>query len=98
MLFSCKNTAFGYWPGMLFIFGRRRLSVNSGGNMLTIKELDEFEQALKSGRIEADFEFGNEQQRYDILELLQKLMDVADTADEVASKIIYRGLQKPREA
>ena len=57
-----------------------------------------FEQALKSGRIEADFEFGNEQQRYDILELLQKLMDVADTADEVASKIIYRGLQKPREA
>ena len=66
--------------------------------MLTIEELDEFEQALKSGRIEADFEFGNEQQRYDILELLQKLMDVADTADEVASKIIYRGLQKPREA
>ena len=64
--------------------------------MLTIKELDEFEQALKSGRIEADFEFGNEQQRYDILELLQKLMDVADTADEVASKIIYRGLQKPQ--
>lgn len=60
--------------------------------MLTMEDLAKFEIALKSGKIEADFNYGNEQERGEILELLEKIMDVADVADEVATKLIFRGL------
>lgn len=63
--------------------------------MLTIKDIEEFEQYLRSGRLENDFEYGSETERHAILELLQKFMDTADVVDEKASKIIYKGLQKP---
>lgn len=60
--------------------------------MLTMEELDKFEKMLKSGKIEADFNYGDEKERGEILELLEKIMDVADVADEVATKLIFRGL------
>lgn len=60
--------------------------------MLTYEELDKFEKLLKSGKIEADFDYGDEKERGEILELLEKIMDVADVADEVATTLIFRGL------
>lgn len=59
--------------------------------MLTIDELNAFEKYIKSGRMEAEFKCGSEEDRIDLLELLEKLMDVAELADEAATRLIFRG-------
>lgn len=61
--------------------------------MLTLKALEEFEQKLQSGELEREFDRAGEFGRHEILELLEKIMDVADLADAVASKIVYRGFK-----
>lgn len=63
--------------------------------MLTIKDLQEFAEKLGSGELEREFDRAGENGRHEILELLEKLMDVADLANVVASSIIYRGLKLP---
>lgn len=63
--------------------------------MLSMAELDQFENALKSGQIEDQFKFGDEKERGELLELLEKLMDVAELADEVATRLIFRGIGAP---
>lgn len=59
--------------------------------MLTMKDLEEFETRLKSGALEEEFKCAPEERRVEILELLEKLMDVADLGDEVATRLIFRG-------
>ena len=49
--------------------------------MLTVKDLEEFENYMRSGELETDFKD----------ELLEKFMDVAELADETATKVIFRG-------
>lgn len=61
--------------------------------MLTLKDLTALETRLKSGQVEIDFKYGTEQERVEILEFLEKIMDLADLADEVATRLIFRGLQ-----
>lgn len=63
--------------------------------MLTVKDLDELEQYIRSGELETDFKDGCEHDRHYLLELLEKLMDVADLADEAATRLIFRGLPLP---
>lgn len=59
--------------------------------MITVAQLEDFEKYLKSRQVEDDFRFGTEQERLDLLELLEKFMDVADVADALATKLIFRG-------
>ena len=65
--------------------------------MLTVKDLEEFENYMRSGELETDFKDRNgdgtidENDRYYLLELLEKFMDVAELADETATKVIFRG-------
>lgn len=59
--------------------------------MLTVKDLEEFETYMRSGELEADFRDGCEHDRYYLLELLEKFMDVAELADATATKVIFRG-------
>ena len=59
--------------------------------MLTVKDLEELEEYMRSGQLEADFKDGCENDRFYLLELLEKLMDVAELADETATKVIFRG-------
>ena len=59
--------------------------------MITIDQLNAFEKYLKSRQVEDDFRYGSEQERLDLLELLEKFMNVADVADELATKLIFRG-------
>lgn len=73
--------------------------------MLNIQDLETLETYIRSGRLEKDFQDGCENDRHYLLELLEKLMDVAELADEAATRLIYRGLhpglmpaQKPTEA
>lgn len=62
---------------------------------LTLQDLDKFEKALKNGQIEDQFTYGDEKERGEVLELLEKLMDVAEVADEVATRLLYRGIGMP---
>ena len=64
--------------------------------MLTVKDLEEFENYMRSGELETDFKDGCENDRYYLLELLEKFMDVAELADETATKVIFRGQIGPQ--
>lgn len=59
---------------------------------LRLAYLLELEEYMKSGNLAEDFSYSSEERRYEILEFLEKLMDVAELADETATKIIF-----PRE-
>lgn len=63
--------------------------------MLTIAQLDEFEKFIRSGELERQFKNSGEYERHHILELLEKVMDLADLADEAATRLIFRGLPLP---
>lgn len=63
--------------------------------MLTVNDLEELETYMRSGELEADFKDGCENDRFYLLELLEKLMDVAELADATATRLIFRGLPMP---
>lgn len=63
--------------------------------MLTISHVREFIDYIKSGELELDFKTGGEFQRGEILELLEIVMDAGELSDEVATRLIFRGLPKP---
>ena len=59
--------------------------------MISPLDLDELHHYMTSGAIEKDFAEGCEHDRFYLLELLEKLMDVAETADATATKLIFKG-------
>jgi hypothetical protein len=63
--------------------------------MITVDELRQLEEYIRSGKLEEDFRDGCENDRYYLLALLEKVMDLADIADEVATRLIFRGLPLP---
>lgn len=58
--------------------------------MLSVDEIKSFEDYIKSGRFEAEFMLAPEKKRYEMLELLEEVMNAADLADEAATRIIFR--------
>ena len=60
--------------------------------MLKMEDLQELENYIRSGELEKDFHDGCENDRHYLLELLEKLMDIGELADEAATRLIYRGL------
>ena len=48
--------------------------------MLNIQDLESLETYIRSGQLEKDFQDGCENDRHYLLELLEKLMDVAELA------------------
>ena len=63
--------------------------------MLTVKDLENLETYINSGQLEDDFKDGCENDRFYLLELLEKIMDVAELADAAATRLIFRGLSMP---
>lgn len=63
--------------------------------MLTVKDLENLETYINSGQLEDDFKDGCENDRFYLLELLEKIMDVAELADAAATRLIFRGLPMP---
>ena len=59
--------------------------------MLNYKYLVELEQYMQSGNFAEDFEYSVEERRLEILEFLDKLIDLGELADETATKIIFKG-------
>lgn len=72
-----------------------RLQRIRGKTMLNISQVDEFIAMLRSGRLEEDFKKAGEIGRGEILELLERVMDAGELADEVATRLIFRGLPSP---
>ena len=59
--------------------------------MLDSAHLDKIAEYFASGDLAFDFEHGDEERRQSILAYLEKLMDLADQADELATKLIFKG-------
>ena len=59
--------------------------------MLDSAHLDQIAQYFASGDLAFDFEHGAEERRQAIRAYLEKLMDLADQADELATKLIFKG-------
>ncbi|MDY0274848.1 MAG: hypothetical protein RBR42_05335 [Desulfomicrobium sp.] len=62
--------------------------------MLTEKILNEFEEYLMSGRLEEDFGYSAEDRKLEILELLERFMDLAEEVDKVATRLLMPNLGK----
>lgn len=58
-----------------------------------IKYLEQVEEYLASGKLKEEFEEASENEKYQILDFLEKLMDLAELADEKATEIIFKGSQ-----
>jgi hypothetical protein len=58
--------------------------------ILDIELLEKLAAYFASGDLEQDFEFADEDKRGRMLDYLEKLMDLADTADAIATKLIFK--------
>ena len=61
--------------------------------MLNEKFLADLEEYLNSGRMEEDFEYSDEERKLEMLDYLERIMDLAEKADEVATKLIFKNSQ-----
>ncbi|UZP67806.1 hypothetical protein N1030_02200 [Desulfovibrio mangrovi] len=57
---------------------------------LNLKYLQELGEYMSSGNMIEDFEYSPEERRYEMLEFLETLMDIAELADETATKMIFK--------
>ena len=60
-------------------------------SMFDTQYLEKLESYLASGDLEMDFEYADEEKRGRILDFLERLMDLADKADQAATKLIFKG-------
>jgi len=60
--------------------------------MLNEKFLNEFEEYLTSGQLEEDFGWSAEDRKIEILEYLERFMDLAEEVDKVATKLLMPNL------
>lgn len=58
--------------------------------MLDLDYLKRLEAYFASGDLAFDFEHGDEDRKGRILEFLEALMDLADSANELATKLIFK--------
>ncbi len=56
--------------------------------MLNEKLLNEFEEYMTSGRLEEDYGYSAEDRKVEILEYLERFMDLAEEADKVATRLL----------
>ena len=52
--------------------------------------IDQMLEYIRSGQLAEDFEYSAEDRRYEILDFLEKLMDLGEAADEAATKAIFK--------
>lgn len=58
--------------------------------MYELDKLREIEEHIKSGRLAEDFDESSKSSKENILEFLEKLMDLGEMADEAATKLIFK--------
>ena len=55
--------------------------------------LVEIEKYIASGELADHFEYSEEDRRYELLDFLEKLMELGEMADEQATKLIFKNSQ-----
>ncbi|WP_147819876.1 hypothetical protein [Salidesulfovibrio onnuriiensis] len=58
--------------------------------MLDMDYLDRLETYFKDGDCKFEFDNGDEEKRLQILDFLERIMDLAEIADELATKLIFK--------
>jgi hypothetical protein len=53
----------------------------------------ELKEYLGSGALEEDFEHSAEERRLEVLDFLERLMELGEAADEAATRIIFKKTQ-----
>jgi hypothetical protein len=61
--------------------------------ILNEKYVADLLEYLKSGTLEEDFGYSAEDRRLEILDFLEKLMELGEAADETATRIIFKDSQ-----
>lgn len=56
--------------------------------MLNERFLAELEDYIRSGRLEEDYGYSAEDRKMEILDFLERLMDLAEEADRVATRLL----------
>lgn len=59
-------------------------------DMYNLEYLKALKEHLASEAVDEDFKFGSASKKEDMLEFLELLMDVAELADEVATRLIFK--------
>ncbi len=59
--------------------------------MIDMDYLAKVEEYIDSGRLAEDFEYSAEERRYELLDFMEKLMEIGEKAEEVATKVIFKG-------
>lgn len=62
--------------------------------MLNEKMLNEFEEYLTSGQLEEDYGYSAEDRKMEILEFLERFMDIAEQVDKVATRLLMPNLSQ----
>ena len=52
--------------------------------------VDQLLDYIRSGQLAEDFDCSEEDRRYEILDFLEKLMDLGEAADEAATTVIFK--------
>lgn len=58
--------------------------------MIDTQYLQKVSEWIDSGDLAFDFEHGDEEKRFAILDFLEQLMDLGEKADEHATKLIFK--------
>ncbi len=72
------------------LYGRFAQDGNTECLMLTMEDLQKFAELMSSGELEEQFHYSSRDRQYEILDLLEKLMDVAEIADATATRLIFK--------
>ena len=54
---------------------------------------DNLKEYFQSGQMYEDFEYSSEERRYEILDFLEKVIELGEIADETATQIIFKNTQ-----
>ena len=58
--------------------------------MYDLKYLQQLEDKIRSGAMEMDFEMGSQSKKHEMLEFMERFMDVAELVDEAATRLIFK--------
>lgn len=58
--------------------------------MLDATCLEKIKEFIESGDLKFEFENGTEERRYELLDMLELLMELGEQADELATKLIFK--------
>ncbi len=66
--------------------------------MITLESIEEFKKYLASGRWEEDFEYRTQDGQAEMLDMLEALFQLCETADEILTRKLYKNMRGPSQS